>query len=212
MKINIEIVTGFLGAGKTSFINSLLSETQVKGEKIVIFQLEHGEKNVLQSTNVNYFVKVKELNEVKELKEEIIYSIKKYSPNRIIIEYNGTSDLKELIDILNEKIYREYSKITTIFFVADGKSLKKYIDNVGSFIIPFIQHSNMIVVNNIDYCNKEILDEGFKKVRNINPKAYILKVNNKYILKSALRESKVLDNGYFKKLKIKFANKNGDGI
>ncbi|HEX9025533.1 MAG TPA: GTP-binding protein [Clostridium sp.] len=212
MKINIEIVTGFLGAGKTSFINSLLSETQVKGEKVVIFQLEHGEKNVLQSTNVNYFVKVKELNEVKELKEEIIYSIKKYSPNRIIIEYNGTSDLKELIDILNEKIYREYSKITTIFFVADGKSLKKYIDNVGSFIIPFIQHSNMIVVNNIDYCNKEILDEGFKKVRNINPKAYILKVNNKYILKSALRESKVLDNGYFKKLKIKFANKNGDGI
>ena len=212
MKINIEIVTGFLGAGKTSFINSLLSETQVKGEKIVIFQLEHGEKNVLQSTNVNYFVKVKKLNEVKELKEEIIYSIKKYSPNRIIIEYNGTSDLKELIDILNERIYREYSKITTIFFVADGKSLKKYIDNVGSFIIPFIQHSNMIVVNNIDYCNKEILDEGFKKVRNINPKAYILKVNNKYILKSALRESKVLDNGYFKKLKIKFANKNGDGI
>jgi len=212
MKINIEIVTGFLGAGKTSFINSLLSETQVKGEKIVIFQLEHGEKNVLQSTNVNYFVKVKKLNEVKELKEEIIYSIKKYSPNRIIIEYNGTSDLKELIDILNEKIYREYSKITTIFFVADGKSLKKYIDNVGSFIIPFIQHSNMIVVNNIDYCNKEILDEGFKKIRNINPKAYILKVNNKYILKSALRESKVLDNGYFKKLKIKFANKNGDGI
>ncbi|AWK51880.1 cobalamin biosynthesis protein [Clostridium beijerinckii] len=212
MKIHIEIVTGFLGAGKTSFINSLLSETQVKGEKVIIFQLEHGEKNVLQSTNVNYFVKVKKLNEVKELKEEIIYSIKKYNPNRIIIEYNGTSDLRELIDILNEKVYREYSKITTIFFVADGKSLKKYIDNVGSFIIPFIQHSNMIVVNNIDYCNKEILDEGFKKVRNINPKAYILKVNNKYILKSALRESKVLDNGYFKKLKIKFANKNGDGI
>jgi len=207
MKIHIEIVTGFLGAGKTSFINSLLSETQVEGEKVLIFQLEHGEKKVLQSTNINYFIKVKELNEVKNLKEEMIYSIKKYSPNRIIIEYNGTSNLNELIDILNEKIYREYSKVTTIFFVADGKNLKKYIDNVGGFIIPFIQYSNMIVVNNMDYCNKEILDEGFKKVMDINPKAYILKVNNKYILKSALRESKVLDNGYFKKLKIKFTNR-----
>ncbi|MCE5220564.1 MAG: cobalamin biosynthesis protein [Clostridium sp.] len=207
MKIHIEIVTGFLGAGKTSFINSLLSETQVEGEKILIFQLEHGEKKVLQSTNINYFVKVKKLNEVKDLKEEMIYSIKKYSPNRIIIEYNGTSNLKELIDILNEKIYREYSKITTIFFVADGKNLKQYIDNVGNFIIPFIQYSNMIVVNNMDFCNKEVLDEDFKKVRDINPKAYILKVNNKYILKSALRESKVLDNGYIKKLKIKFTNK-----
>jgi len=172
----------------------------------LIFQLEHGEKNVLKSTNINYFIKVKELNEVKDLKEEMIYSIKKYNPNRIIIEYNGTSNLKELIDMLNEKIYREYSKVTTIFFVADGKNLKKYIDNVGSFIIPFIQYSNMIVINNMDYCNKEVLEDGFKKVRDINPKAYILKVNNKYVLKSALRESKVLDNGYFKKLKIKFTN------
>ena len=206
MKIHIEIVTGFLGSGKTSFINSLLSETQVEGEKVLIFQLEHGEKKVLQSTNINYFIKVKELNEVKDLKEEMIYSIKKYSPNRIIIEYNGTSNLKELIDMLNEKIYREYSKVTTIFFVADGKNLKKYIDNVGSFIIPFIQYSNMIVINNMDYCNKEVLEDGFKKIRDINPKAYILKVNNKYILKSTLRESKVLDNGYFKKLKIKFTN------
>lgn len=206
MKVHIEIVTGFLGAGKTSFINSLLSETQVQGEKILIFQLEHGEKKISKSTDINNFVEIKKLNEVKELKEEMIYSIKKYSPNRIIIEYNGTSNLKELIDILNEKIYREYSKVTTIFFVADGKSLKKYIDNVGSFIIPFIQYSNMIVVNNMDYCNKEVLDEGFKKVRNINPKAYILKVNNKYSLKYALKEAKVLDNGYLKKLKIKFAN------
>lgn len=207
MKIHIEIVTGFLGAGKTSFINSLLSETQVEGEKVLIFQLEHGEKKVLQSTNINYFVKVKELNEVESLKEEMIYSIKKYSPNRIIIEYNGTSNLTELIDILNEKVYREYIKVTTIFFVADGKNLKKYIDNVGSFIIPFIQYSNMIIVNNMDYCNKEVLDEGFKKVMDINPKAYILKVNNKYILKSTLRKSKVLDNGYLKKLKIKFTNR-----
>ena len=206
MKIHIEIVTGFLGSGKTSFINSLLSETQVEGEKILIFQLEDGEKKISQSTDINYFVEIKKLNEVKDLKEEMIYSIKKDSPNRIIIEYNGTSNLKELIDILNEKIYRDYSKVTTIFFVADGKNLKKYIDNVGSFIIPFIQYSNMIVVNNMDYCKKEVLDEGFKKVRNINPKAYILKVSNKYTLKYALKEANVLDNGYLKKLKIKFAN------
>ena len=206
MKIHIEIVTGFLGSGKTSFINSLLSETQVEGEKILIFQLEDGEKKISQSRDINYFVEIKKLNEVKDLKEEMIYSIKKYSPNRIIIEYNGTSNLKELIDILNEKIYRDYSKVTAIFFVADGKNLKKYIDNVGSFIIPFIQYSNMIVVNNMDYCKKEVLDEGFKKVRNINPKAYILKVSNKYTLKYALKEANVLDNGYLKKLKIKFAN------
>jgi G3E family GTPase len=206
LKIHIEIVTGFLGAGKTSFINSLLNESLVEGEKVLVFQLEQGERYISEWNNLNYFVKVKEINEVKDLKEEMIYAIKEYKPNRIIIEYNGTSDLRELFDILNEKIYRECSKVTTIFFIADGKNLKQYIDNMGSFMVPFIQNANMIVVNNIDYCRKEILDEGFKKVRSINPKAFILRVNNKYILNSTLREAKVLDNGYFKKLKIKMIN------
>jgi len=206
MKIHIEIVTGFLGAGKTSFINSLLSETQVEGEKVLIFQLEDGVKKVEQISNVSYFVKIKEIDEVKVLKEKMIFSINEYNPNRIIIEYNGTSNLKELFDILDEKIYKECCKVTTVFFVADGKSLNEYIDNIGGFIIPFIESANMIIVNNLEYVNKKVMEEGVKKVRNINPEAYVLKVNNKYSLKSALRESKVLDNGYFKKLKIKFAN------
>jgi len=206
MKIHIEIVTGFLGAGKTSFINSLLSETQVEGEKVLIFQLEDGVKKLEQISNVSYSVKIKEIDEVKALKEKMIFSINEYNPNRIIIEYNGTSNLKELFDILDEKIYKECCKVTTVFFVADGKSLNEYIDNIGGFIIPFIQSANMIIVNNLEYINKKVMEEGFEKVRNINPKAYVLKVNNKYVLKSALRESKVLDNGYFKKLKIKFAN------
>ena len=206
MKIHIEIVTGFLGAGKTSFINSLISETQIEGEKVLIFQLEDGEKKIVQISNMRFFVKAKEIKEVKELKEKMIYLINEYNPNRIIIEYNGTSNLKELFNILDEKIYKECCKVTTVYFVADGKSLNEYIDNIGGFIIPFIQSANMIIVNNVQYVNKKVLEDVVNKARNINPKAYVLKVNNKYILKSALRESKVLDNGYLKKLKIKFAN------
>lgn len=154
MKIHIEIVTGFLGAGKTSFINSLLKESLVDGEKILVFQLEQGEKKIVYSNSISNFVRIQDVLDIKDLKEKMIYSIKKYKPNRIIIEYNGTSDLKELFDILNERIYRECSKITTVFFVADGKTLKQYIDNMGGFIIPFIQNANMIVINNIDYCKK----------------------------------------------------------
>jgi G3E family GTPase len=46
MKINIEIVTGFLSSGKTTFINSLLNESQVEGEKVLIFQLEQGKMGI----------------------------------------------------------------------------------------------------------------------------------------------------------------------
>ena len=206
IKINVEVVTGFLGAGKTSFINSLISESQVEGEKLIVFQMEAGNNEISKSSDFNYPLKLIKLNKVSELKQEMIYSIKKYNPHRIIIEYNGTDSLDELFKILNEKIYREYSKISTVFFVADSKTINSYVDNMKNFLGPFIEASNMIVLNNIDYCKKDLLDDGLKKIRGINPKAYILRVNNKYILNSLLRESNVLDNGYIKKFKTKIRN------
>lgn len=206
MKIDVEIVTGFLGAGKTSFINSLLSESQVENEKVLVFQLESGEKEISKPKDFNYPVKLIKVKGVNDLKGEMIYSIKKYNPNRIIIEYNGTSSLEDLINILKERVYKECSKISTVFFIADGKTLTSYVENMKNFLVPFIQSSNMVVVNNIDNCSKEIIEEGLRKVKELNPTAYILKVNNKYILNSLLRESKVIDNGYIKKLKVKMKN------
>ncbi|NRV17775.1 G3E family GTPase [Clostridium beijerinckii] len=76
MKIHIEIVTGFLGAGKTSFINSLLKESLVDGEKVLVFQLEQGEKNIVHSSNISNFVRIQDALDIKDLKEKMIYSIK----------------------------------------------------------------------------------------------------------------------------------------
>ena len=81
---------------KRRLLTLFLSETQVEGEKILIFQLEDGVKKIAQISNINSFVRTKEISEVKELNEEMIYSINEYNPNRIIIEYNGTSNLNEL--------------------------------------------------------------------------------------------------------------------
>lgn len=54
----------------------------------------------------------------------MIYLIRKYNFNRIIIEYNGIVNLKELIDILNKKVYKKCSRILIIFFVINGKKIK----------------------------------------------------------------------------------------
>jgi G3E family GTPase len=206
MKIHIEIITGFLGAGKTTFINSLLSESKMEGERICVFQLEEGEEKIIKNLSDNFQIKIKEIREIKELKEEMVFSITEYKPHRIIIEYNGTWDLNELFNMLDEKIYRESCKVKSVFFVADGKTLNEYIDNIGRFIISFIQHSDMMIINNIDHANKEILEKGLKKLKNINSQGYILEVGNKYIIKSVLRKSKILDNGYLRKMKIKYEN------
>ena len=123
-----------------------------------------------------------------------------------LIEYNGTFYMDELIKILKDKKYREFVRISTIFFVADGKSLNEYINNIGNFIIPFIRSADMIIVNNTECCNEKIIEEEIKKIKSMNPKAFILKVNNKYTLNSKLKEARVLDNGYLKKLKVRMMN------
>lgn len=206
MKIHMEIISGFLGAGKTTFINSLISERKIEGERICVFQLEEGKEKIIESSNKNYQVKTKLIKEIKELKEEMIYSITEFNPHRIIIEYNGTWDLNELFNMLNEKIYRETCKVKSVFFVSDGKTLNEYIDNIGGFLIPLIQYSDILIVNNIDDANKKSLEKGLKKLKNINPQGNILEVNNKYSLKSVLKEAKVFDNGYLRKIKIKYAH------
>lgn len=206
MKINVEIVTGFLGAGKTTFINSLLQESQVEGERVVVFQLEHGIIQLSESKDKNYPVKSFKLKSIEEFEKSIINEIKKDKPNRIIIEYNGTFPMDEFINLLKEKKYKEHIKVSTMFFVADGANFNEYLNNMGNFLVPFMKYADMIVINNIDSCKDKSLKEELKKVKSINPKAFILKVNNKYILNTKLKEAKVLDNGFLKKLKIKLMN------
>lgn len=206
MKINVEIITGFLGAGKTLFLNSLINETQVEDEKVLVFQLEQGKSKIYKSNDINYPIKIIYIKELDDFKEKVLHEISKYKPNRILIEYNGTADINEILEILNEKIYKEHIKISTIYFIGNCISLKEYIDNIGSFIVPFIKNANMIILNNIDECSKEQLDKCIERVKNINPKSYVLKIDNKYTMKHNLRESRVFDNGLLKKIKVKLQN------
>ena len=54
LKIDVEVVTGFLGYGKTSFINALLKESQVDGERVLIIQMEYGNKKIYEINDINY--------------------------------------------------------------------------------------------------------------------------------------------------------------
>lgn len=206
MKIDVEIVTGFLGSGKTSLINSILSQSQVIGEKIIVFQLEQGKAELSKVRDINYPLKVIKLKNVEDLNEKMMHAIRKFDPNRIIIEYNGTEDINKIFTLLNQKSYKKCSRISTVFFVADGKTLDSYVNNMKNFLVPFIRSSQLIIINDIDSADKKLLECGVDKVKKINPKAYILKVNNKYSLNYVLKESKLLDNGYIKKLKVKIKN------
>ncbi|KAI3351020.1 cobalamin biosynthesis protein [Clostridium botulinum] len=206
MKIQVEIVTGFLGAGKTSFINSLIKESYVKGEKIIVIQLENGEEKISDEISNYGLVTIYKQSDLKKLNEDMIALISDYSPNRIIIEFNGTYNLEDLFKIIDKKIYKNNMSLDRIYFIGDTRSLKSYVQNMGNFLVPFIELSNLIILNNTEKCNKENIESTKNMLNNINPSAYILEAENRESFNLLLRESEILENTFFKKIKVKINN------
>lgn len=204
MKIDVEVVTGFLGYGKTSFINALLKESQVDGERVLIIQMEYGNKKIYEINDINYPVKIMKADDMKDLRKCFDDEIIKFKPNRIIIEFNGTDNLDNLRKIFLEKNLRKKMKLSTVYFVGDGRTLLKNIDNLGYYIVPFIKNADMMIINNTAEVEKEDMTKEINQLRGFNQKAFILQVDNRFNLCSRLRKSKVLDNGFIKKLKVRF--------
>lgn len=206
LKIDIEVVTGFLGYGKTSFINSLLKESQVEGEKVLIIQMEEGNKKIYEINDNNYPLVISKVKDMDDIGICLKDYINKFNPNRIIIEFNGTDKLENLKKKFEDKELKKKLKISTIYFVADSRKLVNNIDNLGYYIVPFIKASNMIILNNTEEVEDKQLRQEINTLRGINAKAFILQVDNRFNLSSRLREAKVIDNGCIKKMKIRLMN------
>lgn len=194
MKSKLEIVSGFLGSGKTSFINSYLTTEVCSDEKILVVLLEKGTTNIERNSN---YVKVVYLEEINNVKELLLKEIQDEKYNKIIIEFNGTSNLNIVTDLIRDKKIKERISFYGNYYVGDCKNLDVYIKNIGELIIPFIQSSKLIILNNINYINEEKKETIVKTIENINFTAPIIKslsINN---LKKDLDAS-----NYFKKSKL----------
>lgn len=194
MKSKLEIVSGFLGSGKTSFINSYLTTEVCSDEKILVVLLEKGTTNIERNSN---YVKVVYLEEINNVKELLLKEIQDEKYNKIIIEFNGTSNLNIVTDLIRDKKIKERISFYGNYYVGDCKNLDVYIKNIGELIIPFIQSSKLIILNNTNYINEEKKETIVKTIENINFTAPIIKslsINN---LKKDLDAS-----NYFKESKL----------
>ena len=188
MRTKLEVITGFLGSGKTIFINEYIKTDLCKNEKILIILLENG----LSKINKNENIKTKYLKNIEEIKEYLIDEKGTY--NKIIIEFNGTMNLIELGKIFKDKkISKRYNFYGSIF-VGEGSTLSYYLINLSELIIPFIQDSKIIILNNIKLNKNENL---VNIIENINLNAPIVKSNYIDKLGEDLKENK-----YFKKNKL----------
>ena len=204
MKVGVEVVTGFLGAGKSAFINSLIKKTIADKESIIVVTCESGNTLISEFNNNGQCVKhISFMGEGLELNKEIYNIVRVYKPHRIIIEYNGTETLEHLYKCVFDNETGKLIKLDTMYFVCDGISIEFFIMNMGELLLPFIQNSDVIVINNCNEKSNSQLESGVKLLEDLNHKAQIIKSKNKDEFTLALEESRLLEDKFMRNIRVK---------
>ena len=175
MKTKLEIVTGFLGSGKTSFINSYLDTDICLEENILIVLLEKGVQDIREDLK---HIKVIYLESIENLKDILLKEAKNAEYSKIIVEFNGTTDLSLIGEVFKDKEVKKRIDFYGNYYIGDCKNLLVYLKNISEIIIPFIQSSKLIILNNLDNLESNKQKELLNNIENINQTAPILCVKS----------------------------------
>ena len=176
----IDIVSGFLGAGKTTFIKKLLSEA-LANEKLVLIENEFGEIGIDGGFLKNSGIEIKEMNSgciccslVGDFKESLTQILTTYTPDRIIIEPSGVGKLSDVLKAVagvEDQLKVEQNCAIT---VVDVKKCKLYMKNFGEFFNNQIECATTIVLSRTDIAEQKVIDEAVELIRTINKNATII--------------------------------------
>lgn len=177
--VKIDIISGFLGAGKTTLIKKLFESKKLKEEKVVLIENEFGEIGIdgtfLKESGIN----IKEINSgciccslVGDFSKSMKELIAQYNPDRIIIEPSGVGKLSDIIGAVAK--VDEDLKINILATVVDGGKTKMYIKNFGEFFINQVESADSVVIGKVDKISEDKLVEAVNAVKEINQKANIL--------------------------------------
>ena len=174
----IDIISGFLGAGKTTLIKKLISES-FKNEKIVLIENEFGEIGIDGGFLKDAGVEITEMNSgciccslVGDFGEALKKVLADFTPDRIIIEPSGVGKLSDVIKAVeNVKGDAVSNGLVT---VADAGKCKMYSKNFGEFYNDQIKHAKCIILSRTQEIPQEKLDKSVEILREINPDAVIV--------------------------------------
>lgn len=198
----IDIISGFLGAGKTTLIKKLIKEAYGK-EKLVLIENEFGEIGVDGGFMQDAGIKVNELNSgciCCSLVGDFAKALKKvyedYAPDRILIEPSGVGKLSDIIKaVKNAEL--ENCVINSFAAVVDANKCKMHMKNFGEFFNDQIETASCIIFSHADVSGEDKLENAVKLVREHNPSATVVTtdwnlIDGKEIL-SAMEHSATLE-------------------
>ena len=182
MGIKIDIIAGFLGAGKTTLIKKLF-KNGFNNEKVVLIENEFGEIGIDGSFLKESGVDIKEINSgciccslSGDFRDAIDDIIDEYNPDRIIVEPSGIAKLSDVIKECRQSEKKKLITINHIFTVIDISNLDIYKEEFNEFYIDQVINAKTIIFTRIDKCDDNIIEDAVQMVRKINSNASIVKV------------------------------------
>ena len=176
----IDIISGFLGAGKTTFIKKLLQEA-ISGEQVVLIENEFGEIGIDGGFLKDSGIEIREMNSgciccslVGDFGKSLSEVLTKYKPDRIIIEPSGVGKLsdvmKAVIDVSADMDVALNSAVT----IVDAAKCKMYMKNFGEFFNNQIENAGTVVLSHTDITDTAKIQKDVEMIREKNPKAAIV--------------------------------------
>ena len=176
----IDIISGFLGAGKTTFIKKLLQEA-ISGEQVVLIENEFGEIGIDGGFLKDSGIEIREMNSgciccslVGDFGKSLSEVLTKYKPDRIIIEPSGVGKLsdvmKAVIDVSADMDVALNSAVT----IVDAAKCKMYMKNFGEFFNNQIENAGTVVLRRTDITDTAKIQKDVEMIREKNPKAAIV--------------------------------------
>ncbi|MBR6697198.1 MAG: GTP-binding protein [Lachnospiraceae bacterium] len=177
--IKIDIISGFLGAGKTTLIKQLI-EKSFQGEDVVLIENEFGEIGIDSGFLKESNIEIREMNSgciccslVGDFSTSLKEVIEKYHPARIIIEPSGVGKLSDVIKAV-ETVTDAEVVLNSATTVVDGNKCKMYMKNFGEFFNNQIEYADAILLSRTDLISEKKVKDALELIRNLNQKAIVV--------------------------------------
>ena len=175
----VDIISGFLGAGKTTLIKKLIKES-LGQEKIVLIENEFGEIGIDGSFMKEAGIEITEMNSgciccslVGDFSVALKEVIETYHPDRIIIEPSGVGKLSDVIKAIQD-VHDNHLELNSFVSVIDAKKCKIYSQNFGEFFNNQIEYASTIILSRTQDVTEEQLHQDIHIIRELNPSANII--------------------------------------
>ena len=176
----IDIISGFLGAGKTTFIKKLLKEA-IAGEKVVLIENEFGEIGIDGGFLKDSGIEIREMNSgciccslVGDFGRSLNEVLTKYAPDRVIIEPSGVGKLSDVMKAVCDVAGEIDVVLNGSVTVVDAQKCKMYMKNFGEFFNNQIESAGTIVLSRTDVADADKVAQCVEMIREKNPKAAIV--------------------------------------